>query len=79
MRPRIWSANLDGTNPAILTDEVLWPVGITCDVPNQRLYWTDAKHRTVYSMTLTGQDIRTVHTFTGKHLIGPIDIRLNQL
>lgn len=49
----------------MLTDQLEWPSDIVVDIANKRLYWTDSKHRTVSSMTVDGDDIRTVHTFAG--------------
>ena len=65
VKSRIWSADLDGGEIRMLTDQLEWPSDIICDIPNQRLYWTDGKHRTVSSMTVDGGDLRTVHTFAG--------------
>ena len=64
--PRIWSADLSGSYPLMLTDKVEWPAGIVCDVANQRLYWTDSKLRTISTMTVHGKDLRTIYTFSGR-------------
>lgn len=65
VKPKIWSADLDGSDPIMLMDKLEWPSGIVCDVSNQRLYWTDSKHRTISTMSVSGGDLRTVHSFTG--------------
>lgn len=67
---RIWSADLDGGSVRLLADQLEWPSDIVCDVSNQRLYWTDSKHRTVSSMTVHGEDVRVIYTFRGLSSLG---------
>lgn len=69
LKPRIWSADLDGSNPRVLTDRVAWPKSLVCDVSNERLYWTDAKQKTVNTITTSGLDQRVIYKFTSQFSI----------
>lgn len=53
-------AFMDGSEPKTLVDDVIWPNGLALDWPNGRIYWVDAKHRTIESATITGADRRKV-------------------
>lgn len=50
---------MDGTrDKPFVTKDVHWPNGLALDVPNNRLYWTDAKKMTLESVHLDGTDRR---------------------
>lgn len=59
-RSHIGVAFMDGSSPAILVDDVLWPNGLALDWPSRRLYWADARTGVIECVTITGKDRRTV-------------------
>ena len=62
---KIESSRLDGSNRVLFVNQdVEWPAGLALDAPNQRLYWTDPKKRTIESITLDGKDRIKVRTFS---------------
>ena len=55
----IYKADMDGLNyVTFIGDKIEWPNGLAIDYPNDRLYWTDAKHMTLESIHLDGTDRR---------------------
>lgn len=57
--PQISSAYLDGSNrKALVKDDIGWPNGLTIDYPARRLYWVDAKIKSIFSIQLDGNDRR---------------------
>ncbi|XP_025153783.1 vitellogenin receptor isoform X2 [Harpegnathos saltator] len=54
-------AGMDGKNSHLfVTKNIKWPISVTIDYPNNRLYWVDAKLAVVESIRLDGSDRRTV-------------------
>src|SRR6218665_1176893 len=61
---RIESSNLDGSNRTILVQsKVIWPIDLTIDYANRRLYWADLKKQTIETTLLDGSDRHTVWMF----------------
>nr|QQK84939.1 vitellogenin receptor [Chrysoperla nipponensis] len=59
--PEIARASMDGENDiSFVSNNILWPNGLTIDVPNNRLYWIDAKKNTIESIKLDGTDRRII-------------------
>ena len=57
--PHISVAGMDGKDRQFfVTKDLHWPNGLTIDKPNKRLYWVDAKLRTIESIRLDGTDRR---------------------
>ena len=53
------SANLDGTNAAVLTSILAVPMGISVDTAGSKLYWTNTRGR-IQSANLNGSGIQNV-------------------
>ncbi|XP_070837779.1 low density lipoprotein receptor a [Chaetodon trifascialis] len=49
-----------GDRNALVTDNIVWPNGITLDLLNQRLYWVDSKLHTLSSIDVQGGGRRTL-------------------
>nr|XP_046271963.1 low density lipoprotein receptor a [Scatophagus argus] len=49
-----------GDRSALVTDNIVWPNGITLDLLNQRLYWVDSKLHTLSSIDVQGGGRRTL-------------------
>ncbi|XP_029014364.1 low density lipoprotein receptor a isoform X2 [Betta splendens] len=49
-----------GDRTALVTDNIVWPNGITLDLLNQRLYWVDSKLHTLSSVNVQGGGRRTL-------------------
>ncbi|KAM9843140.1 low density lipoprotein receptor a [Aulostomus maculatus] len=49
-----------GDRMALVTDNIVWPNGITLDLLNQRLYWVDSKLHTLSSIDVQGGGRRTL-------------------
>uniref|UniRef100_A0A672HJG9 Low density lipoprotein receptor a n=1 Tax=Salarias fasciatus TaxID=181472 RepID=A0A672HJG9_SALFA len=49
-----------GDRSALVTDNIVWPNGITLDLLNQRLYWVDSKLHTLSSIDVQGGSRRTL-------------------
>lgn len=57
--PHIKIAGMDGKNSSsFITDNLEWPVSLTIDSPNNRLYWLDKKRNVIESIRLDGTDRR---------------------
>ncbi|XP_061567049.1 low density lipoprotein receptor a isoform X2 [Cololabis saira] len=58
---KIEKAGLNGGDrTALVTDNIVWPNGITLDLLNQRLYWVDSKLHTLSSIDAQGGGRRTL-------------------
>lgn len=58
---KIEKAGLNGADrTALITDNIVWPNGITLDLLNQRLYWVDSKLHTLSSIDVQGGGRRTL-------------------
>uniref|UniRef100_A0A671YLB9 Low density lipoprotein receptor a n=1 Tax=Sparus aurata TaxID=8175 RepID=A0A671YLB9_SPAAU len=58
---KIEKAGLNGGDrTALVTDNIVWPNGITLDLLNQRLYWVDSKLHTLSSIDVQGGGRRTL-------------------
>ncbi|XP_003443220.1 low density lipoprotein receptor a [Oreochromis niloticus] len=58
---KIEKAGLNGGDrTALVTDNIMWPNGITLDLLNQRLYWVDSKLHTLSSIDVQGGGRRTL-------------------
>lgn len=67
VRPKIESANLDGSNRTVLViDELDWPNGIAVDHENGWVYWCDTKKSTVETVSVNGKGRTIVQRFNGK-------------
>lgn len=59
----IATSGMDGSNPlAFVEKDIHWPNGLALDFSNDRLYWVDAKLRSISTVRLDGSD-RKVTTF----------------
>ena len=63
------SANLDGTDAAVLTSILAVPMGIAVDTAGSKLYWTNTRGR-IQSANLNGSSIQNVM----QNLTAPTDI-----
>lgn len=69
--PMIGTASMDGTqNKPFITNDIHWPNGLALDWPNERLYWVDAKLKTIDSCKLDGSDRRSILRDISKHPFG---------
>lgn len=69
--PMIAVASMDGTMiEALISENIHWPNGLTIDWPNDRLYWVDAKLKSIESCKLNGKDRRSVIKNVSKHPFG---------
>ena len=67
---KIESSDLDGANRAVVVNERLSrPMGLAIDYPAQRLYWTDAKKKTIETSKLDGSDRHIVKRFPEKGIM----------
>uniref|UniRef100_W5LP61 Low density lipoprotein receptor a n=1 Tax=Astyanax mexicanus TaxID=7994 RepID=W5LP61_ASTMX len=58
---KIERGGLNGVDrSALVTDNIVWPNGITLDLLNQRLYWVDSKLHTLSSIDVQGGSRRTL-------------------
>uniref|UniRef100_A0A4W6F0Z0 Low density lipoprotein receptor a n=1 Tax=Lates calcarifer TaxID=8187 RepID=A0A4W6F0Z0_LATCA len=58
---KIEKAGLNGGDrTALVTDNIVWPNGVTLDLLNQRLYWVDSKLHTLSSIDVQGGGRRTL-------------------
>ncbi|XP_061175466.1 very low-density lipoprotein receptor-like isoform X1 [Saccostrea echinata] len=61
--PKIERIGMDG-NPTsrsvIVRTDIEWPNGLTLDYASERLYWIDAKLKSIFTAKLDGSDIRRV-------------------
>uniref|UniRef100_A0A3Q3AXG7 Low density lipoprotein receptor a n=1 Tax=Kryptolebias marmoratus TaxID=37003 RepID=A0A3Q3AXG7_KRYMA len=58
---KIEKGGLNGVDrAALVTDNIVWPNGITLDLLNQRLYWVDSKLHTLSSIDVQGDGRRTL-------------------
>ncbi|KAK7154730.1 hypothetical protein R3I93_009623 [Phoxinus phoxinus] len=58
---RIEKSGLNGADrTALVTNNIVWPNGITLDVLNQRLYWVDSKLHTLSSIGVNGDGRHTL-------------------
>lgn len=59
--PMISVASMDGTSRQILiSTDIIWPNGLALDWPNERVYWVDAKSKSIESCRTDGTDRRTI-------------------
>ncbi|XP_049827409.1 vitellogenin receptor-like isoform X1 [Schistocerca gregaria] len=65
--PKIATAGMDGSSPRAFVVGVHWPNGITIDIGNERLYWVDAKLKSIESVNLDGSDRRVILETAVKH------------
>lgn len=55
--PMIATSGMDGSQPRPLVKEnIHWPNGIAIDFSNDRIYWVDAKLRSIGTVRLDGRD-----------------------
>lgn len=58
---RIEQSDMDGKNrKTLISDNLDWPNGLAIDRPSGRLYWNDAKRRSIESSDLQGRDRRVI-------------------
>lgn len=59
--PGIHRAYMDGSNrEAVITDRIGWPNGITLDIPEQKLYWCDAREDRIEVSNYNGTNRRVI-------------------
>lgn len=59
---KIERANLDGSDrQTLVAERVEWPTGLAMDYANRRLYWADARRRTIETITLDGRNRHVVY------------------
>lgn len=59
--PRIERSFLDGSGrKTIISENILWPNGLTVDYEMDRIYWIDAKFHSIYSADYDGGGRRLV-------------------
>lgn len=52
-------AEMDGKNSSsFITENLGWPISLTIDYPNNRLYWLDKRKNVIESIRLDGTDRR---------------------
>ncbi|KAK7861738.1 hypothetical protein R5R35_014371 [Gryllus longicercus] len=69
--PMLASAGMDGSSPyAFVSQNIHWPSGLALDIPNERVYWVDAKLAVIESIKFDGTDRRTVLNEVIKHPFG---------
>lgn len=69
--PKISVAYMDGSEVRpFVSDNIYWPNGLAIDWPNERLYWVDAKLKTIESIKFNGEDRRAVWRGVSKHPYG---------
>lgn len=62
--PRISMAGMDGKDSSpFITENLGWPISVTIDYPNNRLYWVDSKLGLIESIRLDGTDRRVSFYF----------------
>ncbi|KAF5291298.1 hypothetical protein FQA39_LY03449 [Lamprigera yunnana] len=67
-RPEIARAKMDGTEDmSFVANAIYWPNGLALDIPNERLYWVDAKLMTLQSINLDGTARRIILENIIKH------------
>lgn len=72
---KIERAGMDGSNRIEILSgkDVMWPNGIALDIYDQRVYWADAKTKTISSCDYWGQNVRIV-LHSHKHLKHPFSL-----
>ncbi|KAM4535299.1 low density lipoprotein receptor a isoform 2-T2 [Fundulus diaphanus] len=71
---KIERGGLNGVDrTALVTDNIVWPNGITLDLLNQRLYWVDSKLHTLSSVDVQGGGRRTL-IIDEDHLAHPLGL-----
>ncbi|XP_031414479.1 low-density lipoprotein receptor-related protein 2 isoform X2 [Clupea harengus] len=57
--PQIERSGMDGSDRrVVLSKSLSWPVSLTVDLLEERLYWTDERLRCIGSASLTGENIK---------------------
>ncbi len=60
-QPRIEMSNMDGSNRNILVSEnILWPNGISLDPVHDTLYWVDAKLHTISMVNILTKEVKKI-------------------
>ncbi|ULU04994.1 hypothetical protein L3Y34_017620 [Caenorhabditis briggsae] len=59
---RIERSGMDGQNRVVIADghRVIWPNGLALDYVDKRVYWADAKIKSIFSCDYWGKDVKTV-------------------
>uniref|UniRef100_A0A7N8X0C4 Low density lipoprotein receptor b n=1 Tax=Mastacembelus armatus TaxID=205130 RepID=A0A7N8X0C4_9TELE len=71
---KIEKSGLNGADrAALVTDNILWPNGLTLDIVNQRLYWVDSKLHTLSSVDVNGGSRHTL-IFSEEKLSHPLSL-----
>ncbi len=69
--PKIERANLDGTERLCLVNTSLgWPNGLALDVPENKIYWGDAKTDSIEVANMDGTNRRTLLSEQIPHIFG---------
>lgn len=57
--PQIERSGMDGSDRRVVVSRSLsWPVSVTIDLLEERLYWTDERLKCIGSASLTGENIK---------------------
>lgn len=61
--PKIERIGMDGniySRTTIVKKNLIWPNGLCLDYDNKKLYWTDAKLKSIFNAELDGSNIRRI-------------------
>ena len=51
---------LPGTRKQLITTDIVWPNGLSLDLPQNKIYWIDAKLKRMEACDLTGGNRMTI-------------------
>lgn len=61
--PKIERIGMDG-NPAsrnvLVEKDIEWPNGLTLDYASERIYWIDAKMKSIFTARLDGKEVKRI-------------------
>lgn len=61
--PKIERIGMDG-NPAsrnvLVQKDIEWPNGLTLDYASERIYWIDAKMKSIFTARLDGKEVKRI-------------------
>ena len=60
--PKLDTSDLDGTNrKTLVSTKIVYPYGITIDLPNQQVYWVDTFLDSIERINYDGSNRRTIY------------------
>ena len=78
--PKIEKSDLSGSSRGLLVTRALyWPTGITADLSEQRLYWTDYIRDSIESVSYTGDDRRFIRRVLSGNLYDIAIYKVNRV